>query len=80
MSTCSNLINGADKDGMFLNWIMTGDETWCFLYDPQQRRQLATWKSPSPRKKKPRQDKSKGLNCFSTHLELFTWNSFQEEP
>jgi hypothetical protein len=30
MSICGDLINSADKDGTFLNWIITGDETWCF--------------------------------------------------
>jgi hypothetical protein len=49
-----DLIDSADKNGMFVNWIITGDETWCFLYDPQLKRQSATWKSPSSsRKKKP---------------------------
>jgi hypothetical protein len=52
MSIFSDLIDSADKDGTFLNQIITGDETWCFLYDPLKR-QSATWKSPpSPRKKK----------------------------
>jgi hypothetical protein len=51
---CSDLIDTADKDGTFLNRIKTGDETWCFLYDPQLKRQSTTWKSQSsPRKKKP---------------------------
>jgi hypothetical protein len=54
MSICGDLIDSADKDGTFLNQITTGDETWCFLYDPQLKRQSATWKSPSlPRNKKP---------------------------
>jgi hypothetical protein len=35
MSTCGDLINSADKDGTFLNRIITGDETWSFLYDLQ---------------------------------------------
>jgi hypothetical protein len=35
MSICGDLIGSADKDGKFLNWIVTGDETWHFLYDPQ---------------------------------------------
>jgi hypothetical protein len=65
MSICSDQINSADKDGTFLNHIITGDETWCFLYDPQLKQQLATWKSP--RKEKPRQDRSKG----KVMLELF---------
>jgi histone-lysine N-methyltransferase SETMAR len=68
MSICHDLIDTADKDGMFLNRIITGDETWCFLYDLQLKQQSATWKSPSsPRKKKPRQDRSKG----KVMLELF---------
>jgi hypothetical protein len=46
MSICGDLNDSADKDGMFLNQIITGDETWRFLYDPQLKRQSASWKSP----------------------------------
>jgi hypothetical protein len=68
MSICGDMIDIADKDGTFLSGIITGDKTWCFLYYPQLKRQLATWKSPiSPRKKKPLQDRSKG----KVMLELF---------
>jgi hypothetical protein len=68
MSICSDLIDSGDKDGTFLNRIITRDETWCFLYDPQLKRQSAAWKSQSsPRMKKPRQDSSKGMVI----LELF---------
>jgi hypothetical protein len=53
MSTCGDLINSGDKDGTFLNRIITGDETSCFPHDLQLKRQSAIWKSPpSPRKKK----------------------------
>jgi hypothetical protein len=31
MNTSGELINAADKDGTFLKWIVTGDETWCFI-------------------------------------------------
>jgi hypothetical protein len=56
MGICDDLINSADKDGTFLNRIITGDKTWCFLYDLKLKRQSASWKSPSsPRKKKLRQ-------------------------
>jgi hypothetical protein len=41
MSICSDLIDNADKHGMFHNRIITGDETWRFLHDPQLKRQLA---------------------------------------
>ena len=58
---CGDLISSADDDPTFLNRIITGDETWCFLYDPQLKRQSAIWKTPvSPRQKIPRQDRSKG--------------------
>ncbi|KAJ4431822.1 hypothetical protein ANN_20427 [Periplaneta americana] len=67
MTICGDLISSADDDPTFLNRI-TGDETWCFLYDPQLKRQSATWKTPlSPRQKKPRQDRSKS----KVILELF---------
>jgi hypothetical protein len=33
MSICGDLIDSADKGGTFLNQIVIGDETWCFLYD-----------------------------------------------
>ncbi|KAJ4436093.1 hypothetical protein ANN_18720 [Periplaneta americana] len=78
MTICGDLISSADDDPTFLNLIITGDETWCFLYDPQLKRQSATWKTPlSPRQKKPRQDWSKGkmtkqeycptVSAFRTH-------------
>lgn len=33
------LIKMADADPDFLKKIVTSDETWCFLYDPQTKRQ-----------------------------------------
>ncbi|UYV72454.1 hypothetical protein LAZ67_9003209 [Cordylochernes scorpioides] len=45
--------------------IITGDETWCFLFDPQTKKQTLEWHTPSsPRMKKVHLDKSKG-KCFS---------------
>jgi hypothetical protein len=62
MSICGDLIHIADKYGTFLNQIIIGDETWCFLCDPQPKRQSATWKSPSsPRREKLRQDSQKAM-------------------
>jgi hypothetical protein len=60
-SICGDPINSADEGATFLNQIIKGEETWCFLYDPLLKRHSTAWKSPSsPRKKKPRRDKSKG--------------------
>ena len=63
MTFCCDLISSADNDPTFLNRIITGDETWCFLYDPQLKRQSAIWKTPGKR----RQDRSKD----KVMLELF---------
>ena len=40
--------------------IVTGDETWCYQFDPESKRQSMTCCSPTPpRPKKSRQQKSK---------------------
>jgi hypothetical protein len=39
MTICGDLISSPDEDETLLNRIFTGDETWCFLYDPQLKRQ-----------------------------------------
>jgi hypothetical protein len=53
MNTHVDLISSADKDRIVLNWIITGNGIWYFLYDSQLKQQSATWKSASsPRRKK----------------------------
>ena len=43
-----------DADNFF-NKIITGDETWCFAYDPEAKRQSSDWVGEtSPRLKKPK--------------------------
>ena len=39
MTICGDLISTADQDRTILKCIITGDETWCFLYDPTLKRQ-----------------------------------------
>ena len=36
MGISGDLIDMADNDNNFLNNIITREETWCFLYDPQK--------------------------------------------
>jgi hypothetical protein len=67
MSICGDQINSADNDGTFLNRFIRGDGTLCFLYDPQLKRQSATWKLLTSPRKKPRQDRPKD----EVMLELF---------
>lgn len=55
------LIDMVDRDPDLLNRVITGDETWCYLYDPLPKRRSSEWKSPqSPRKQKFRLNRSKG--------------------
>jgi hypothetical protein len=44
MSISSDLIDLADKDNKFLDRVITGDATWCFLYDPKTKQQSSEWK------------------------------------
>ncbi|KAJ4426510.1 hypothetical protein ANN_27324 [Periplaneta americana] len=61
MTLAGDMISMADEDGDFLNKIIAGDETWCYLYDPVPKRQSSEWKSKtSPRKQKFPRDTSKG--------------------
>jgi hypothetical protein len=57
---CRDIISAAENDPDFLKSIVTGDETWCFQYDPKTKRQSAEWKSSnSPQAKKTRRVPSK---------------------
>ncbi|GFX73703.1 putative DD34D transposase [Trichonephila clavipes] len=48
-----------ENDPNFLKSIVTGDETCCFQYDPETKRQSAEWKSHnSPQAKKSRKSPS----------------------
>jgi len=56
-----DIIKEAKKDPNFLYSIVTGDETWCFEYEPETKRQSAKWQSleePRPKKLVNRSQKS----------------------
>jgi len=40
-----DIVAAAENNPNFLKSIVTGDETWCFQYDPETKRQSAEWKS-----------------------------------
>jgi len=53
ITACRDLIATADSDPDFFKKIVTGDETWCFAYDPTTKRQSSAWvgeTSPRPKK------------------------------
>jgi hypothetical protein len=54
--------------------VITGDESWVYGYDPENKAELSQWKSPSsPRPKKARQVTSnvKVMLTVSVGLEVF---------
>jgi len=68
--SCQDIIAMADADKIFVNKIITGDETWCFAHDPETKRQSSEWVgevSPRPKKLKfQRSHIKKMLTDFST--------------
>jgi hypothetical protein len=48
------------NDRCVLKWIVTGDESWCFMYDPETKRQSANgWSPKKPKAQKVRTQKSR---------------------
>jgi hypothetical protein len=39
METFGDFITMCDQDPSFLQTIVTGDETWCYHFDPESKRQ-----------------------------------------
>ena len=68
LQACFEFQNQLKEDPDFLSKVITGDESWCYGYNPETKQQSSQWKSPgSPRPKKARQVKSNietMLICF----------------
>ena len=59
VSECQDLLNMINGDN-FLDKVIMGDESWCFAYDPETKRQSSEWAGEHfPRPKKLRFQKSK---------------------
>jgi len=53
---CQDLKRELQNDPNFLSRVITGDESWCYGYDPEGKQASNQWKTPSsPRPKKIRQ-------------------------
>ena len=60
MESSGDVISICTQDSLLLQNVITGDETWCYQFDPESKRQSMAWCSPtSPRPKKSRLQKSK---------------------
>jgi len=56
VSVCRELKQQARDVPNFISYIITGDETWVYGYDPETKQQSLQWKSPNePCSKKARQ-------------------------
>jgi len=68
------------NDPQILSKVVTGDETWCYGYNPETKQALSQWKTPnSPRAKTARQVRSNVkimLISFLMLMELCTRNLF----
>ncbi|UYV67939.1 hypothetical protein LAZ67_5002550 [Cordylochernes scorpioides] len=54
---CRDIISAYENDSNFLKSIVTGDETWCFQYDPKTKCQSAEWKSKNSRQANKKREK-----------------------
>jgi len=43
VTSCQGIIPMTDANNFFFNRIITGDETWCFAYDPETKPQNSEW-------------------------------------
>jgi len=53
LNVCYDLREQAGNDPQILSNVVTGDETWCYVYDPKKKQVWSQWKTPnSPKAKK----------------------------
>ena len=53
MDISGDFISMCDQDPLLLENVVTVDETWCYQFDPESKRQSTAWFSPTfPRPKK----------------------------
>ena len=53
LTLCQDFKNQIESDPDFLSKVITGNESWCYGYEPETKQALSQWKTPtSPRPKK----------------------------
>ena len=71
VTSYQDIIAMADADNNFCNKIITGDETWCFAYEPETKRQSSECVGEtSPRPKKLKFRRSRMDTMFITFFRL----------
>jgi hypothetical protein len=72
----------ADADKFFLNKIIPGYETWCFVHDPETRRQIAEWVGETslwPKKLKCRRSLIKAMLIIFSDSQGVVHKEFTQE-
>jgi hypothetical protein len=71
VTSCQDIIAMADADKNSFNKIIVGDETWCFVYDPETKQQNSEWvgeTSSRPQKLKFQRSRIKTMLIFFDSL------------
>ena len=80
LNVCYDLREQVGNDPQIISKVVTGDETWCYGYDPETKQASSQYKTPnSPKPQKARQVRSNVnimLNFFFVLMELCTENLF----
>jgi len=58
LNVCYDLREQVGNDPQILYNVVTGDETWCYGYDPETKQASDQWKTHFPKSKKDRQVRS----------------------
>ena len=68
---CREIKRQLEDDAGLLSKVVTGDETWCYGYDPETKQQSSQWKHRgSPRPKKARQVRSAVKVMLITYFDV----------
>ena len=81
LTLCQELKNQTESDPPFLSKAITGDESWCYGYDPETKHASSQWKTShfaETEKSKTSEVKCENEACcfFSMFEESCTGNSF----
>ena len=70
METSGDFISMCDHNPLLLENIVTGDESWCYQFDPESKRESMAWCSPNSRRPKlSRLQKSKVRTLLITFID-----------
>ena len=82
LENCHDMLGRLEIGPIFLDKLITGNESWVFEYEPNTKRQSEKWHTKSsPRPKKARTSRYRGDNyyCFSIAVQLCTKNLYLQD-